>query len=166
VDSHGNAQRQSRVPQGYLRKESIVAYIVSSLPLPDQAAHLRVYLARYSATLSDTAAQNVCRYIMLNKPGDSRTVGRKLVVALAAHGVVIKRSNALEALARICAQPNCMRTLQTSLPFGDAAPKDATHYIPQATRDGETYVAAETFATYRPLQTDCSSRQRTNERMP
>lgn len=129
-----------------------MAFIVSALLVPDQAAHLREYLHSRGATLPDTAAQNICRSIELNKPGESKLLGRRLVAALAAHGVVIKYSNALEALAQMCGEPNWMRALQASLPFGDATPQEVV-YVLQAARNGETYVAAESFANM-PAATD------------
>lgn len=123
-----------------------MAFIVSSLPVSDQAAHLRQFLASRGLTLSETASQNVCRSIGLDKAGESKQFGRKLVAALAAHGVVIKHSNALEALSRMCGQANWMRTLQASLPFGDEAPPQ-TLYALQATRYGETLLPLEGHRT-------------------
>jgi hypothetical protein len=112
-----------------------VASIVSTLSITDQASHLREFLAARKLALSDTAAQNVCRSIELHKPGESKLFGRKLVAALAAHGVVIKHSNALEALARMCGQPNWMRTLQADLPFD--APQERVLYGLLTSKDGE-----------------------------
>ena len=100
-----------------------MASIVSSLSLSEQASCLREFVAARGADLSEAAAQNVCRSVGLHKPAESKAVARKLVAALAAHGIVIKHSNALEALANVCGQPNWMRTLQASLPFGDAVPE-------------------------------------------
>ncbi len=123
-----------------------MAFIVSSLPLPDQAARLQQFLAARGTPLSDTAAQNVCRSIELTRPGESKLFGRKLVAALAAHGVVIKHSNALEALARMCGQPNWMRTQQANFDFGDGPPKTPV-YILQVSRDGETNSGTAAFAS-------------------
>jgi hypothetical protein len=121
-----------------------VAFIVSSLPLPDQAARLQQFVAARGATLSDTAAQNVCWSIELTRPGESKVFGRKLVAALAAHGVVVKYSNALEALAKMCGQANWMRTQQASFEFGDAPPQTPV-YVLQVSRDGDTNAGAAPF---------------------
>ncbi|MGJ7610683.1 MULTISPECIES: hypothetical protein [unclassified Variovorax] len=123
-----------------------MASIISSLPVVDQAARLSEFIAARGTTLSDTAAQNVCRSVELHKLADSKLVARKLVAALAAHGVVIKYTNALEALARVCDQPNWMRTLQASLPFGDAELQHVVYGL-QAVKDGGLYLAVETFPT-------------------
>lgn len=123
-----------------------MAFIVSSLPLSDQAARLQQFLAGRGTQLSDTAAQNVCRSIELSRPGESKLFGRKLVAALAAHGVVIKHSNALEALAKMCGQPNWMRTQQASFEFGDTAPQTPV-YVLQVSRDGETNSGAAAFGS-------------------
>ncbi len=128
-----SATREFRRPN--LRKEHPVASIVSTLSLPEQAARLREFLAAREQPLSDTAAQNVCRSIELHKPGESKLLGRKLVAALAAHGVVIKHSNALEALARMCGKPNWMRKLQADLPFD--AHQERVHYGLLTSMDGE-----------------------------
>lgn len=112
-----------------------MASIVSTLSLVDQASHLREFLAARKLALSDAAAQNVCRSIELHKPGESKQLGRKLVAALAAHGVVIKHSNALEALARMCGQRNWMRALKADLPF-DAAPERVLYGL-LTSKDGE-----------------------------
>jgi hypothetical protein len=123
-----------------------VAFIISSLPVAEQAAHLRQYLDSRGLALSETAAQNVCRSISLDKAGESKLFGRKLVAALAAHGVVIKHSNALEALSRMCGQANWMRTLQASLPFEDEAPAPILYAL-QATRYGEVFLPLEGHRT-------------------
>lgn len=123
-----------------------MASIISTLSLADQAARLREFVAARGASLSEVAALNVCRAVDLSKPGDSKFIAKRLVAALAAHGVVIKHTNALEALARLCGEQNWMRTRQADLPFGDAAPEEVLYGL-QAVRDGETYVAIEMFPT-------------------
>lgn len=121
-----------------------MASIVSTLSLADQAARLREFVAARGATLSDVAAQNVCRAVDLSKPGDSKHIAKRLVAALAAHGVVIKHTNALEALARLCGEQNWMRTRQAELPFGDAAPEEVLYGL-QAVRDGDIYLSIEMY---------------------
>ncbi|TMU70221.1 hypothetical protein [Hydrogenophaga intermedia] len=64
-----------------------MASIVSTLPLHDQAARLREFVAARGAALSDIASQNICRAVDLSKPGESKSVAKRLVAALAAHGV-------------------------------------------------------------------------------
>lgn len=123
-----------------------MASIVSTLPLADQAARLREFVAARGTSLSDVAAQNVCRAVDLSKPGDSKFVAKRLVAALAAHGVVIKHTNALEAVAKLCGEQNWMRTRQAELPFGDVGPEEVLYGL-QAVRNGETYVAVEMFPT-------------------
>lgn len=123
-----------------------MASIVSSFSLPAQSTCLCDFVAARGSILSDAAAQNICRSVGLHKPAESKAVARKLVAALAAHGIVIKHSNALEALAKMCGQPSWMRTLQASLPFDDAAPEHVVYAL-QAVKNGETYLAIETFQT-------------------
>ncbi|MDP3836329.1 MAG: hypothetical protein Q8Q82_20440 [Hydrogenophaga sp.] len=123
-----------------------MASIFSTLSLLDQAARLRAFVAARGADLSDIAAQNICRAIDLSKPGESKTVSKRLVAALAAHGVVIKHTNALEALAKLCGEPNWMRTRQAELPFGNTESEEVLYGL-QAVRNGETYVPVELFPT-------------------
>lgn len=124
-----------------------MAFIISSLPLSAQAGQLQQYLTGLSHELSATAAENVCRVLGLHKAGESKPFGRKLVAALAAHGVVIKYSSALEALSRMCGQANWMRTLQASLPFDDEQPPAPVLYALQAARYGDVYVQFEGHRT-------------------
>ncbi len=121
-----------------------MASIVSTLPIVDQAACLREFVVARGADLSEIAAQNICRAIDLSKPGESKYVARRLVAALAAHGVDIKHTNALEALAKLCGETNWMRKQQAELPF-DSPECDEVVYGLQASRDGETYVVIELF---------------------
>jgi hypothetical protein len=86
--------------------------VVSPLSLDQQTHVLLEFVCARGHELTDTAAANICASLRLGRPSGSSTASRRIEDALAAHGIHITHTVALEALAKLCGGPNWMRARQ------------------------------------------------------
>jgi len=94
--------------------------VVTSLPLASQAAVLQSFVASQGASLTDAAACSICTLLSLEKPAEAKGLARRLKTALAAHGISVKHTHALEAVSKLCGIGSWMRTRQMMLALGES----------------------------------------------
>jgi len=94
-------------------------FVVSPLSVPEQSKRLHAYALTLGSELSLQAAESVCKSLNLHKPSEKKDAGRRVVAALASHGVVIGYQRALEALAKMCGGTCWMRFRQQLAPVLD-----------------------------------------------
>lgn len=94
--------------------------VVTSLPLANQAAVLQSFVATQGANLTEAVACSICTSLSLEEPAEAKGLARKLKTALAAHGISVKHSHALEAVSKLCGIGSWMRTRQMMLALGES----------------------------------------------
>lgn len=119
--------------------------VVTSLPLAGQAAVLQSFVATQGASLTEAAACSICTLLSLEKPAEAKGLARKLKTALAAHGISVKHSHALEAVSKLCGIGSWMRTRQMMLALSES--DEEQKYAIQAVENGADSSPIEIFGS-------------------